>query len=84
MLCVEKPTIYFDAYSLMGIFASRYDFGRPSRRLFQRAFTLQSGAVVCLFYLLGLIVSTTIAATDEKIALYKYDDTLWENPDVSS
>ena len=60
----------------------RYDIGRPSRRFLLRAFTLQSGAVACVFYVVGLIVSTTTAATDDKIGLYKLDSTLWEDEAV--
>ena len=47
-----------------------------------RAFTLQSGAISCVFYLLGLVFSLAIAADDNRISLYKEDPTLWEDVDV--
>lgn len=60
----------------------RYDIGRPNRRFVLRAFTLQSGAISCLFYMLGLVFSVAIAADDNRISLYKEDPTLWEDPNV--
>ena len=48
-----------------------------------KAITLQSGAVSCFFYFIGLLFSVAIAATDQKISMYKINPELWEDANVS-
>ena len=60
----------------------RYDLSCVNRRFLVRALTLQNGTVACLFYFVGLVVSLSIAATDDKISLFKLFADLWSNKEV--
>ena len=60
----------------------RYDISRTNKRFIIRALTLQNGTVACLLYFVSLIISLSIAATDDKISLYTRYPDLWKDEQV--
>ncbi|KAL5007492.1 hypothetical protein ScPMuIL_016298 [Solemya velum] len=57
----------------------RYDVNSPNRRFVLRAFTLQSGAVSILLYLIALILSLVSADLEDRMIYFKTSPALWEN-----
>lgn len=68
----------FDPFSY-AVIHFRYDLARPTKTLLLKSVTLQSGTVVVLFYIIGLVVSLANVFIDERIAMYGVDPLLWNN-----
>ncbi|ELU09966.1 hypothetical protein CAPTEDRAFT_221820 [Capitella teleta] len=82
MLAQPVQSIFYFLFAVCTVAAfDRYDIGRIDRRFLLRAVTLQSGAIVALFYVIGLIFSLAMAPDDNRIALYPDDHSLWEDPE---
>ncbi|KAJ8317777.1 hypothetical protein KUTeg_004671 [Tegillarca granosa] len=61
----------------------RFDISNPTRRFIHQSFTLQTGTVSIIIYIVALVLSLCIANLEDKIYLYdKYAD-LWTDAGIT-